>query len=61
METDDPRGYPHWTRAGGPARLKNLTYGNVALIRLVLHIDYVVRQNAGYLQLVPVYCYALGC
>ena len=32
METDDPRGYPHRTRAGGPARLKNLTYGNVALV-----------------------------
>ena len=30
MESDDPRGYPHRTRAGGPARLKNLTYGNVA-------------------------------
>ena len=30
METDDPRGYTHRTRAGGLARLKNLTYGNVA-------------------------------
>ena len=30
METDDPRRYPHRTRAGLPARLKNFTYVNVA-------------------------------
>ena len=42
METDDPRGYPHRTRADGSARLKNLTYGNVALC--MLHCEKVLTH-----------------